>query len=297
MKIIDSHQHVFWSGRDDKYLIADMNKHGVASAWLLTWEIAPWEDHADLHQHFNPLHLRADGTHAGIPLCDAIVARDRYPERFVLGYCPHPLLGDAATLLRAAVAMHGVGVCGEWEFQMPFDDPRCLELFRAAGEMKLPVVFHLDVPYLKNKEGRWEYQPRWLGGTVENLERALIACPETTFVGHAPGFWREISGDAADDPAVFPLGPVRGRGRLWKLLDEYPNLWADLSAGSGRTALTRDPKNAREFLVRYADKLLFGRDQFGDETYRFLQTLKLPVKAQEKIYYRNAQRLLAKGQS
>ena len=34
--IIDSHQHVFWHGRDDAGLVADMDQHGIDLAWLLT---------------------------------------------------------------------------------------------------------------------------------------------------------------------------------------------------------------------------------------------------------------------
>ncbi|MEX0777407.1 MAG: hypothetical protein WD042_17015 [Phycisphaeraceae bacterium] len=33
--------------------------------------------------------------------------RDRYPDRFLPGYCPHPCLGDAPALFEAAVRMHG----------------------------------------------------------------------------------------------------------------------------------------------------------------------------------------------
>ena len=46
-----------------------------------------------------------------------------------------------------------------------------------------------DVPYLPDPQtGRPVYQRSWYGGTIENLERALRSCPETRFIGHAPGF-------------------------------------------------------------------------------------------------------------
>lgn len=88
--LIDSHQHVFWHGRDDAGLVADLDEHGIDVAWLLTWNIAPDEDEPSYHRVLNPRHIRPDGAHAGIPLSDLILARDRYPDRFVLGYCPHP---------------------------------------------------------------------------------------------------------------------------------------------------------------------------------------------------------------
>src|ERR1051325_10757119 len=101
-RIIDSHQHVFWHGRDDRGLVADLDEHGIEYAWLLSWEISPAEDDRNYHPMLNSLNLRGDGTHEGVPLRDLIVCRDRYPERFVLGYCPNPILGDAPGLLRSA---------------------------------------------------------------------------------------------------------------------------------------------------------------------------------------------------
>jgi predicted TIM-barrel fold metal-dependent hydrolase len=291
-RIVDTHQHVFWHGKDDRGLIADMDAHGIEYAWLLSWEVPPAEDSPQYHNVLNPLNVRADGTHEGVPLRDLVLTRDRYPKRFVVGYCPHPAIGNASALLRAAAVIHGVKVCGEWKFRIPFDDPRCLQLYHTAGELKLPVVLHLDVPYLMNKEGKMQYQPLWYGGTIDNLERAMRACPETTFVGHAPGFWREISGDAATDPAGYPQGPVKSGGRLHGLFDRNPNLVADLSAGSARYALSRDPKHAVEFLTWFQDRLMFARDYYEQELHTFLQTLNLSQEITEKIYHRNAEKLV-----
>jgi len=292
MKIIDTHQHVFWHGKDDSGLIADMDENGVTLAWLLTWEIPAWEDRPSVHGVLNPEHIRPDGTHAGIPLSDLIRARDRHPSRFVLGYCPHPLIGDPVVLLEAAHKIHGVRVCGEWKFQIPLDDPRCIRLFRKAGELCMPVVLHLDVPFLADMEGGMSYQPLWYGGTLENLERALIACPGTVFIGHAPGFWREISGDAAMDPAIYPSGPICKGGRLEAMLKKYPNLMADLSAGSGLGALQRDSVFARELLEAHSDRFLFGRDTYGNQLLEFLNQLDLSPAVAEKIFHKNAQLLL-----
>jgi predicted TIM-barrel fold metal-dependent hydrolase len=291
-RIIDSHQHVFWHGRDDAGLVRDLDEHGIERAWLLSWEIAPSEDAPVYHSALNPIHVRADGTHPGIPFGDLVRARDRYPERFILGYCPHPLLGDAPARLSSAVRMYDVQVCGEWKFRTLFDDPRCLELFHTAGQHRLPVVLHLDVPYLPDRNGGRSFQPAWYGGTVDNLERALTACPETVFIGHAPGFWREISGDADGDPAAYPRGPVTPGGRLFRLLDTYPNLYADLSAGSGQYALERDPAHAVRFLTRYRHRLLFGRDDYGQALHQLLQTLDLPTEVRGPICSENAERLL-----
>ncbi|MGH7995478.1 MAG: amidohydrolase family protein [Opitutaceae bacterium] len=291
-RIVDSHQHACWHQRDADGLVADMDEHGIAYAWLLTWNIGPAEEDPGHHVHLDPALVRPDDTHPGIPLSELIAARDRHPGRFVLGYCPHPEWRHAARLLENAHAMHGARVCGEWKYRQLFDDPRSLEIFHAAGRLGMPVVLHLDVPYLRTSAGL-EYQPSWFGGTVANLERALEACPETVFVGHAPGFWREISGDADRDSSVYPAGPVIANGRLGPLFDSHPNLYADLSAQSGLGALRRDPSHAAAFLRRHADRLLFGRDYYGRELRQFLDGLALPQPVLAAIGGGNAERLVA----
>jgi len=296
MDRIDAHQHVFWQQRNDSGLVTDMDEQGVRLAWLLSWDIPRSDDPPNYHGVLNPEHLREDGSHPGIPLSDLLRARDRFPDRFVVGYCPNPLLPPAPRVLEAAARMHDVRVCGEWKFRVLFDDPRCLELFSAAGALGLPVVLHLDVPYLANpKGGKPVYQPNWYGGTVDNLERALQACPQTIFLGHAPGFWREISDGAGDNPDRYPSGPVVPGGRLQPLLDQYPNLHLDLSAGSALKALERDPQHAVDFLKKYQDRVLFARDDYGGALAQFLATLPLSLDTQEALYFRNAERLLSRS--
>ena len=241
-------------------------------------------------------HVRADGTHAGLPLRDVVAACREHPGRFVAGFCPNPRTPNAPALLESARAMHGVGVCGEWKYRMLLDDPRCIELFGKAGELGMPVVVHLDVPYLPDADtGGKTYCPLWYGGTIDNLRRAAEACPATAFLGHGPGFWREISADADRDPEVYPDGPVAPGGRLAAALEACGNLHADLSANSGLGALRRDPGHAVEFLHRFADRQLFGRDLLGGDLLEFLESLDLPADVREKVLSGNALRLVGPG--
>jgi hypothetical protein len=41
---------------------------------------------------------------------------------------------------------------------------------------------------------------------------------------------------------------------------KYPNLYGDLSAGSGCNALARDPEYAIKFMTEFQDRLMFGLD-------------------------------------
>ena len=54
-----------------------------------------------------------------------------------------------------------------------------------------------------------------------------------------------------------PLGPV---GITDRLLSDFPNVYGDLSANSGRNALARDKDFATKFLERHGSKLVFGSD-------------------------------------
>jgi predicted TIM-barrel fold metal-dependent hydrolase len=290
--LIDTHNHVGYINKDIDAVVAEMDELGIDVVWLHTWYLPAAENNPGYHAASSPLFLRADGTHASMPLQRVIAACRRHPGRFVPCYCPAPGEGSAAKLFEAAYRMHGVRVCGEWSYRMLLDDPRAIELFRKAGELKCPVVLHMDVPFLPDENGKPIYQQFWHGGTVDNLERAMQACPDTIFVGHAPGFWREISGDADRETQQYPTGPIVPGGKIHRLFDAYPNLWADLSAGSGLRAMQRDREHARAFILKHQDRLLFGRDQFGNALREFLESLDLPADVKQKLYSGNALRLV-----
>ena len=149
------------------------------------------------------------------------------------------------------------------------------------------MVLHIDTPFLNGV-----YQENWYGGEIGALEQALQACPDTIFVGHAPGFWRHVSGDEATDAETYPSGEIVPGGRLFDLFAQYANLWADLSAGSGLNALQRMADGGRDFLIEYQDRLLFGRDAPGNALQVHIEGLDLPRDVREKIYCENALRLV-----
>ncbi|MDA0746666.1 MAG: amidohydrolase family protein [bacterium] len=290
--LIDAHNHVNYHRLDATGVIREMDAFGIHTAWLLTWYLPPGQDVPSSSGNFSPLNFRPDGTHGGATLDHILAACERYPGRFVAGYCPCPYEEHAADLFETAYEMYGVRVCGEWSYRLLLDDPRSIELFRRAGKLGAPVVLHMDVPYRPDQNGNMVYQNIWYGGGMEPLERALQACPDTIFIGHAPGFWRFISGNANTAFESYPPGPVTPGGELHRLFDQYPNLYADLSAGSGINAIRRDVEHGREFILRLADRLLYGRDSKGNELQEFLPTLNLPQDVMDKICFQNALRLV-----
>jgi len=83
--------------------------------------------------------------------------------------------------------------------------------------------------------------------------------PELIIIGHGPRWWSAISTD--DDGACgYPTTPVVEGGAADRLLQEYPNMYADISAGSGFNAMTRDPDFTQGFLERNWEKIMFATD-------------------------------------
>jgi len=258
--LIDCHQHVFWHGRDDKGLVADMDEQGIAQAWLLTWEEPTTEMGGKYMPNLDPRHRVPGNVSTALPLYSVIDTARLYPDRFIAGYCPHPTDPEAKDKLASAIDIFDVKVCGEWKFSMPIDDPRSIELLRFAGSRGVPVIFHLDVPYLPPNGGKYVGNWQWKGGTWQNLERALQACPNTIFLGHARGFWREMDGNADNYAEVYLKPPLTPGGRLPQLFAQYPNLYGDLSAGSALRALKADPVVAKNLLCTYPARFVFARD-------------------------------------
>ena len=282
--LIDAHNHPNWHGFNAKKILENMDEQGIDQMWLFSWEVPEDEYSPSYHRVLPPIG-------SGIPLADILEVGRQAPDRFVLGYMPHPKRPDAIDRLKAAVEIHGIRLASELKVRLLFDDPDAIRLYHFCGEQKLPITIHLDYPI---DHGGSSY-PRpnwWYGGSLDAFERALAECPETAFIGHAPGFWAHISGDDLATREVYPAGKVLPGGRVPEILRQYPNLYADLSAGSALNALARDRAFSAAFLVEFQDKLLFGRDYFDTRLMDFLLELDLPAAVFEKISWRNAQGLL-----
>lgn len=156
--------------------------------------------------------------------------------------------------------MGAIGV-GELMLNKRLDDPYFDALFKAAGELQLPVLFHMS------PEEGYEY------GVVDEpglpfLERCLEKFPNTIFIGHSQPFWIEISKDAPtskEERNQWGKGPVLSGGRLPELFSRYKNLYADLSANSGGCAIMRDPEFGLAFLEENADRLFFATDMVNTD--------------------------------
>jgi predicted TIM-barrel fold metal-dependent hydrolase len=176
---------------------------------------------------------------------------------------------------------------GEHKPGVAFDDKRSMTIYAACAELKLPLLFHIDNERNLDKPG------------LPGLEAALKAHPGCNFIGHGPGWWASISGDVTQSGLhAYPKTKVAPGGAIDVLMDKYPNLYGDLSAGSGAGAISRDLEFGREFLIRRQDRILFGTDflspgQAVPQFELFEQKLAdLPAEVKAKIFRENARKLL-----
>ncbi len=222
----------------------------------------------------------------------------RYPDRFEVwcgldytGY-DKPDFGAAAVreLERCyKIGARGVGELGDKgkglfyskptkAWGMHLDDARMDPLLEKCADLGMPVNIHVADP-------RWMYEPmdarndglmnayKWrldnqqniVGheGMVEILGRAVKRHPRTIFVScHFA--------NCSDD-----------LGRLGKLFDKYPNLYADISARYAETAAI--PRFAGQFYEKYQDRLVYATDmRFGTEMYQI--TFRILESSDEHFY-------------
>ena len=181
-----------------------------------------------------------------------------HPDRFV-PFCnldPRNLLnGMNSPFLRVLQWYKDKGCkgLGEMTCNLRFLDERVQALFAAAEEVGFSVTFHMS-PFEGENYGLVD-----LPG-MPGLEESLKRFPKLRFFGHSQTFWSEIGQYRGQHVRFgYPSGPVK-EGRIAQLMRKYPNLYGDLSAGSGCNALARDRAYAAKFLTEFQDRLMFALD-------------------------------------
>lgn len=196
------------------------------------------------------------------------------------------------------------------------DDPRWDPIWQACGELGFPVLIHSADPSaffdpIDQYNERWEelrrhpdwsfYGPQFPSRDALHRARLNVVSRfrQTTFIA------AHLGNDGEDLAEVS------------KWLDENPNLFVDLA--SRIAELGRQPYTAREFFLKYADRILFGTDGPRSRErmlphWRFLETrdeyfpyaenpfppqglwniygINLPDDVLKKVYHENALRII-----
>ena len=193
------------------------------------------------------------------------------------------------------------------------DDPRLDPIWEECGRLGIPVAIHVTDPEaffhpVDNRNERYEElteHPDWsfYGPQFPSKESILAARdrmfakhPHTTFVALHLANWPE------------------NLDYVSHLLDTLPNVMVEF--GAREAELGRQPRHAREFFLKYQDRIMFGTDNGMDEAmysnhFRWLETgdeyfdywgypgqgrwkiygIELPDDVLEKIYHKNAERM------
>jgi predicted TIM-barrel fold metal-dependent hydrolase len=236
--VFDIHQHTKYLARTDEDLIAHQRTMGVTRTLLLPagTPVTRGSTHAG----------KSNGLAAGCGGNETVVAVAKaQPDAFYFGANEVTDLENAEGEIERYLKM-GAKIIGEQKFGVPCDSPESERLYHLAEQYRVPVILH------------FQHATYNLG--IERFDKVLAKFPKVNFIGHAQTFWANIDANPANQTVLYPKGPITPGGLTDRLLREYPNMYGDLSAGSGLNALTRDEEHTRAFFERHQDKLMFGSD-------------------------------------
>ena len=294
--IIDMHQHVNYGGKRDKDL----------------HQISPGRSEAQLLQHQHNMGVSRTillpsghpcirpSTHEGFsnglestcaPNEGCYETARAHPDEFYFGANEVPDMEGAPQVVEKFLKM-GAVVIAEVKFGLECDSPQMQEYYRLAADYKVPILMH------------WQYGKYNYG--YDRFPKMLEKYSKTTFIGHAQTFWAHIDKNYKDDDKnLYPKGKVTPGGWTDRYLSDYPNFIGDLSAGSGNNALTRDPEQARAFIERHQDQLVFGSDCSdrighgeacsGWMTIQAIRQLSPSKAIERKLLYQNTKRIFRLG--
>jgi predicted TIM-barrel fold metal-dependent hydrolase len=266
-RIIDVHQHTNYDDRSDDDLIAHQKQMGITRTVLLP-----------AGSRFG-LAVKAGGNESVLAL-----AR-RLPNSFTFFANEVPDLPEASQVIEKYLKLGAIGI-GEQKFQVEADSIYIQKLAEVAQHYQVPMLLH------------FQHQTYNLG--FDRFYRILERYPTVNFIGHAQTWWGNIDKDLRQED-LYPKTRVMAGGITDRYLRDYPNMYGDMSAGSGLNAMLRDKEHARAFLKRHQDKLLYGSDCddrlgfsdkcSGSQCIRAIREL-ADADVADKIFFRNAAKLL-----
>lgn len=234
---------------------------------------------------------------------DIVMIYEKYPDRFIPFCNIDPRLANNSTDIDLSYVINhykdkGCRGIGEVTPNLYFDDPRVWNLFRHAEKCEMPLLFHVAT----TEGGQYGLIDEF---GMPRFEKSIQEFPDMVWLCHSTAWWSQISGDVTEETwGGYPNGPVVEGGTVVRLLQTYPNVMGDLSAGSGCNSVSRDPEFGYWFMNEFQDQLLFGTDVcypgcrdsvlvcLANFMKEGLATGKISQEVFEKIAHKNAERVL-----
>lgn len=278
--IIDIHQHANYSNRPDEVLLHHQRAMGVTTTVLLPAG-RPMKTAATYDGVANGLEAKALGNEACYQFAQA------HPKKFRFSANEVPEVEGAMAEIEKYLKL-GAVMIAEQKFGVECDSPAMQRLYALAQAYDVPVLMH------------WQFQ-RFNHG-FDRFHRMLGKYPRVNFIGHAQTWWANVDLNHRDQAVLYPKGPITPGGLTERYLADYPNMFGDLSAGSGLNALTRDETFTPGFFQRHQDKLMYGSDCNdhegtgpkcqGAQTIAAVRRFAPSRKIERKLLYGNAKKLL-----
>jgi predicted TIM-barrel fold metal-dependent hydrolase len=197
--------------------------------------------------------------------------------------------------------------------RLTLDDPELDPVWETAARLKIPVFIHVGDPAEFFQPIDY-HNERW-------LELALYADRRYADRSQFPSF-EELMTErdrllARHPKTIWVLAHLgwhaQDLARLGRMFDSLPNLYSEV--GAILYDLGRQPRAAREFFIKYQDRLLFGKDSFQPDEYPYywrvfetndeyfdyyrdyhafwkLYGMGLPDTVLKKLYYANALKIV-----
>ena len=276
---IDAHTHLgrwlsAWAGREGSWLVGDVprfleamtayNVHGFVNL------DGRWGD--ELRANLERFDERHPGRVATFCHVDWSLLASDGPDALVANLTDSAAAGAAGVKVWKDLGLQVEDADGK--LVLP-DDERLDPLWSAAGELGIPVWWHIADPvaFFDPVDERNEFlellgaRPDWSfhGGRfptfdrlMEAMEAVVAAHPGTTFVAVHGGNYAE------------------NLGWVDRMLSTYPNLNIDIAARIAQFG--RQPRASRELFLRHPDRVLFGTDEVPHTGssypthFRFLET-------------------------
>jgi predicted TIM-barrel fold metal-dependent hydrolase len=196
--------------------------------------------------------------------------------------------------------------------RLTLDDPELDPIWDAAARLNVPVLIHTADPQEFFQPINYQNE-RWL---------ELSLYPDRRYPSDRFPSFEQIN---AERDRLFKKHPkttfimahlgwhANDLGRLAKMFDEMPNVYGEV--GAILYDLGRQPRAAHDFMVKYQDRILFGKDSYQPDEYPYywrvfetadeyfdyyrdyhafwkLYGLALPDAVLRKLYYANALKLV-----